>query len=110
MNKRRIVLDYHVERGDQEIVLEVHGLVSFGYPAYTAGLPENSYPAEDDIADIEGILLNGMPWDGELSSSEEDVLVQMLLDAANDTDDLDPPSDDGRDDEYENNLSDYDDD
>jgi hypothetical protein len=118
MNRRGIILDYHINRTndageDDEIILEVRGIVNYGYPAFIGNLPENSYPAEGDEVEYD-LLLNGKEWEGELTGKETDELEQMLLNAAFDYDDDEPePSSDSYDDRKEwrdaVNYEDYDD-
>jgi hypothetical protein len=87
MDKRGVVLDFHIERDEKEIVLEVHGTVSFGIRGVYNAPPERCFPDEPDDVTVNAMLLNGNPWSGELTIDEEDELVQMLLDAAYDNDD-----------------------
>lgn len=106
--------DYHVERPDasgemQEIILEVRARVWFGSEGSGFNcLPENSYPPEGDEIDIEGILLNGKIWDGQLTEKETEEAEQILLTEARDAaywdrvDQYDDMYDDYYDDDYDN--------
>jgi hypothetical protein len=86
--------EFGIERGGDVIVLTIRGNVSRYIPAKTWGPPENCYPAEGGEAEIEEILLNGKPWDGELTDKEREGAEEALQEKAANDDDYDGPNPD----------------
>lgn len=86
-NKRSVNTEFHVNRGDEEIVLDVWGTVIFGEKGNTYGPPENTYPDEDDAVYIDGVLIGGHPWEGTLTDEEIEECECLLLDSAFEEDD-----------------------
>lgn len=77
-------VEFGVERGEEEVILTIRGNVSPYVPAKTWGPPENCYPAEGGEAEIEVVLLNGKPWDGELTDEERERAEEALQEKAAD--------------------------
>lgn len=87
-------VEFSVERGEEEVMLTIRGNVSKYIPAKTWGPPENCYPAEGGEAEVEEILLNGKPWDGELTGKEQEKAEEALQEKAANDDDYDGPDPD----------------
>ena len=55
------------------------------------GLPENSYPAEGEITELELFDENGEKWDGQLTEDEatrlDEALMEKILDRMSDNGD-----------------------
>jgi hypothetical protein len=88
---RSYTIILYVERGEDELELEVSGTVSAYVPAVTHRLPENCSPAEGGEVEITSIKLNNETWDGELTDDEREKAEEKLFDAMNDDDEDEPP-------------------
>lgn len=69
----------YVERGEDELELEVTGSVSEYIPAVTHKLPEDCHPAEGGEVEIEKITLDGEEWGGELTDDERERAEEGLF-------------------------------
>lgn len=75
-----------VERGEEEIELEVTGTVSKFVRAITHLPHDRCSPAEGGEVEIESITCNGEEWDGELTDKEQDKAEENLFEAQQDDD------------------------
>lgn len=82
----RVSANFSVERDDQEIELVVRGSYSPGSPGKVWGPPEDCYPPEPAEVEIEEILKDGQPWDGQLTDEEEKAAEEALMASAEDAD------------------------
>lgn len=78
--EREVVVDGEVDY--EEIELEIEGVATPYVPARLSGHPDNWCPAEGGEVEIEHILLDGKPWDGELTDSERQYAEEEILEAA----------------------------
>ena len=74
-NKSHFSIDFLLEREGGDLDLHVTG--SYAYdPGRCSGPPENCYPPEEDMN--YNITLGGIPWDGDLSTLEQDALESLI--------------------------------
>lgn len=85
MPNHTTTIDFHVNRGDEEVILSIIGRVSLGMPGKTYGEPDDCYPDEGDEVWIDTILLDNKPWSGELTDEETYEAEEMLLNAVVDS-------------------------
>jgi hypothetical protein len=67
---------FYVERGEEELELVAVLNVEPYIPAKISGPPENSYPEEGGDCEIEAILKDNKLWDGTLTKSEKDNVIE----------------------------------
>jgi len=78
----KVYLEYTIYRGEdeeEEIELEIHGYCTPYIPAKLSGHPDTWAPPEGGDSEIEEILLDGEPWDGHLTKSEERDIEEALI-------------------------------
>jgi len=78
--EREVMIDGEVDL--EEIDLEIEGVATPYSPARLSGHPDTWCPAEGGEVEIEYVLLNGKPWDGELTDSERQYAEEELREAA----------------------------
>jgi hypothetical protein len=79
-------IDWTLERDDGTIDVTILGRVSPFVRGRTHGLPENCYP--DDLGEVEIVEVfdaRDVPWAGELTSAEREVIEEALSEAAADS-------------------------
>jgi hypothetical protein len=86
-----------VERGDDELELEVTGDITPLVYGSRRGHPDNWCPDEGGECEITAIKLAGKEWDGELTKRESDQAEEALREMA-DSDEPDVDCDDRYDD------------
>jgi len=70
-----------VERDDEEIELNLEGYYTPGTPGKLYGPPEDCYPDEPEDAELEAVLLDGEPWEGQLTDEERKAAIEALVSA-----------------------------
>jgi hypothetical protein len=76
-----------IERGDEELEINVEFDATPYIPAKTYGLPENCYPAEGGEIEITAVFHNGIALDPPLTEDEEDKIISWLAENMPDDDD-----------------------
>jgi len=77
-------ITFCVERGEDELELDIDGNVTSYDPGRLSGPPEDCYPPEGGEAEIESVTLDGKRWDGTLTKEELDAVEEQLREAAQD--------------------------
>ncbi len=75
----RVQATIYVERNGQELELALIGSYQPSDPGHTTGSSDSWYAPVGAEADLEGVLLSGHPWSGNLSAEEEALAVEALL-------------------------------
>lgn len=72
----RVTVCLYVDRGDDELELEVSGRVTAGSRA------TRDYPGDPPEVEIVKVTLDGEPWSGELTATEVEDAEERLYEAA----------------------------
>lgn len=91
-------LDYILEREGGDLDLHLMGDYASD-PGRCSGPPENCYPPEESLN--YKLTLNGLPWEGDLSLSEQDDLESYIRENIEEDDSEDPREYEEEDLEYE---------
>lgn len=95
-----------IERGDDDLVINVEFDATPFVPAQTYGPAENCYPAEGGEIEITAVFHNGVALDPPLTDAEEAKIIGYLEESLNDGDfDDGPDPDDWRDARIDDRLT-----